>query len=75
MQANLDIPQLRESIASAMYENCTGASWSAAPPMQRALFLTSANVAIRLVLEAFEDFLGQDGTRCSIDRPLPRLPS
>jgi hypothetical protein len=60
MGDELNTSRLREAIAATIYQNCSGHSWNAASPTERALFLTGANLAIGLVLDAVERSLSED---------------
>jgi hypothetical protein len=54
MDDGLNASALREAIAATMYQNCIGRSWHAASPIERQLFLTGANQAIGMVMDALE---------------------
>jgi isopentenyl diphosphate isomerase/L-lactate dehydrogenase-like FMN-dependent dehydrogenase len=57
VDADVDASYLRETVAAVIYQRCRGKPWNAASADERCLFLTSANAAILVVVDAIDQNL------------------
>jgi hypothetical protein len=62
-----DTSLLREKVAATFFRMCMGRSWTGASPLERSVFLTAANQAIALVVDAIDNSLRMTRTPSNLN--------